>query len=256
MPEYIDTHAHTNFDAFDADRGEVYARARAAGVGAIIEVGVGLAGSKAALRLAQAEPMVRASAGLHPTGLGRWEEEWEEFEALVRGGEVVAVGECGLDYHWMKSEKGVQRRAFERQIALAREAGLPFIVHCRDAEEEVTAVVRGAGYGRGVVHCFGGSAAQAEALLALGLHLSFCGNVTFPRNRALAEAAAVVPLDRLLLETDSPFLAPVPMRGRRNEPAFVAHTAAFLAGLHGVTVERIAEATTHNAHHFFALAPA
>lgn len=256
MPEYIDSHAHTNFDAFDADRGEVYARARAAGVSAIIEVGVGLEGSRAALRRAQVEPMVRASAGLHPTGLARWEQEWEEFEALVRGGEFVAVGECGLDYHWMKSEKAVQRRAFERQVSLAREVDLPFIVHCRDAEEEVVALLRGAGYGRGVVHCFGGSTAQAEALLALGLNLSFCGNVTFPKNRPLAEAAQVVPLDRLLLETDCPFLAPVPRRGRRNEPAYVAHTAAFLAALHGVTVERLAEATTRNAHLFFALAPA
>ncbi len=256
MPEYIDTHAHTNFEAFDGDRGEVYARARAAGISLIVEVGVGLEGSRAALALARREPLVRAAAGLHPTGLGDWEREWEEFEALVRSGDAVAVGECGLDYHWMKSEKAVQGRAFRKQIALAREVGLPFLVHCREAEEDLIAVLRDEGYGRGVVHCFGGSVAQARALLALGLHISFCGNVTFPKNGAIAAAAAAVPLDRLLLETDSPFLAPVPRRGRRNEPAYVAHTAAFLAALHGVTVERLAEQTTRNAHLLFALAAA
>ena len=253
MPELIDTHAHTNFDAFDADRAAMYARAREAGVAAIVEVGVGLEGSRAAVARAAKEPLVHAAAGLHPTGLEGFDAAWPDFEALVEKSGVVAVGECGLDYYWMKAPKDLQARAFRAQIDLARRRDLPFIVHCREAEDDLIPILRDAGYGRGVVHCFGGTRAQAEEILALGLAISFCGNVTYPKAEGLREAARAVPLDVLMLETDAPFLSPQGRRGKRNEPAFVAETAAFLAELHGVPLEDLAARTTANARRFFRL---
>ena len=256
MPEFIDTHAHTNFDAFDEDRGEVYARARIAGVSTIIEVGVGLEGSRAALDRARELSMIRAAAGLHPTGLERFEEEWPEFEALVRSNDLTAVGECGLDYYWMKAPEDLQAEAFSRQIRLARQMSMPLIIHCRDAEEDLIGILSRERFERAVVHCFSGTADQARRLLDLGLHLSFCGNVTYKKNLSAQEALAVVPLDRLMLETDSPFLSPVPRRGKRNEPAHIVHTAGFLAERKGVSLEELAATTTRNARAFFDLKPA
>jgi TatD DNase family protein len=251
--ELIDTHAHTNFDAFDGDRDDVYARARSNGIVAIVEVGVGLEGARGALERAASEDLVRAAGGLHPTGLDTFESDWPELERLIRAGGFVAVGECGLDYHWMKAPKDRQEEAFRRQIRLAREVKLPYIVHCREAETDVLRIVREEGYPRGVVHCFGGARAEAEEFLALGLRVTFCGNVTYKGAEKLREAARAVPLDRLMLETDSPFLPPASRRGTRNEPAFVAETAAFLAQLHGVTVRDLAAATTRNARAFFGI---
>jgi len=253
--ELIDTHAHTNFDAFDGDRAEVYARAREAGVVTLIEVGVGLEGSRAAVARAAAEPMVRAAVGLHPTDLDTFGTDWTPFEELVRTTDVTAIGECGLDYYWMKAEKPRQAEAFRRQIDLARRMSLPFIVHCRDAEEDLIGILGEERYERGVVHCFGGTAEQARRIVDLGLMISFCGNVTFPKNTQAQAAARAVPADRLMLETDSPFLSPVPKRGKRNEPAHVAHTARFLAELRGVMLADLAETTTRNARTFFDLKP-
>jgi TatD DNase family protein len=251
VPEFIDTHAHTNFDAFDPDRDAVYARAREAGVVAIVEVGVGLEGSRRAVARAAGVPLLRAAAGLHPTGLDTFEEDWPAFEELVTRNDVAAVGECGLDYHWMKSPRELQERAFRLQIDLARRRSLPFIVHCREAEADLIRILRDEGYPRGVVHCFGGTREEAEEILHLGLHLSFCGNVTYPKAGALRDAARAVPLDRLMLETDAPFLPPQAKRGQRNEPAFVALTARFLADLHGAPLEELARRTTRNARRFF-----
>jgi len=249
--EYIDSHAHTNFDAFDDDRAEVYERARAAGLTAIIEVGVGLEGSRKALERARSTPMIHAATGLHPTDLDHFEDQWPEFEALVRSGGMLAVGECGLDYHWMTAPKELQEESFRRQIALARDVGLPFVVHCREADYDVIRILGDAGYTRGVVHCFGGDAAQAEALLELGMHISFCGNVTYKKNDSFREAARVVPIERLLLETDSPFLAPGKQRGKRNEPAFVVETAAYLASLEEVPLEDLVARATANTRDLF-----
>ena len=253
--ELIDTHAHTNFDAFDEDRAEVYARARAGGIAAIIEVGVGLEGARGALERSTEKDFVYAAGGLHPTGLDTFESDWPELERLIRTEDFAAVGECGLDYHWMKAPKERQEEAFRRHIRLARQMSLPFIVHCREAETDVLRILRDEGYARGVVHCFGGTREDAEAFLALGLFVTFCGNVTYRSANHLREAARAVPLDRLMLETDSPFLPPASRRGNRNEPLFVAETAAFLAELHGVTVEELAAATTRNARLFFDLKP-
>jgi TatD DNase family protein len=253
--ELIDTHAHTNFDAFDGDRAETYARARANGIVAIVEVGVGLEGARGALARSKETDFVYAAGGLHPTGLDTFETDWPMLERLIRTEDFAAVGECGLDYHWMKAPKERQEEAFRRQIRLARQMSLPYIVHCREAEKDVLRIVRDEGYARGVVHCFGGTREEAEEFLALGLRVTFCGNVTYRNAEKLREAARAVPLGKLMLETDSPFLPPAARRGKRNEPAFVSETAAFLAGLHGVTVGEIAAATTRNARLFFDLKP-
>lgn len=253
--ELIDTHAHTNFDAFDGDRAETYARARAAGVVSIVEVGVGLSGTRGALARSKETDLVYAAGGLHPTGLDTFEADWPQLERLIRTEDFAAVGECGLDYHWMKAPKERQEQAFRLQINLARQMSLPYIVHCREAEKDVLRIVRDEGYPRGVVHCFGGTRAEAEEFLALGLRVTFCGNVTYKKAERLREAASAVPLDRLMLETDSPFLPPGARRGKRNEPAFVAETAAFLAEMKGVAVEELAAVTTRNARLFFDLKP-
>ncbi len=253
MLEYIDSHAHINFDAFDDDRAAVYQRARQAGITAIVEVGVGLDGSRKALARAAEEEMVFAAVGLHPTELDRFDEQWDEFEELVRTAAPAAVGECGLDYYWMKAPKEKQAESFRRQLELARDVGLPFIVHCRDAEDDTIAILREVGYSHGVTHCFGGTRAHAEQVLDLGLHISFCGNVTFRKNTQAQEAAKAVPLDRLLLETDSPFLSPEGKRGKRNEPSHVVFTARFLAELMDVELHTLAETTTANARRLFDL---
>jgi TatD DNase family protein len=153
----------------------------------------------------------------------------------------------------MTAPKEIQEESFRRQILLARDVRLPFIVHCREADEDVIRILGECGYTRGVVHCFGGTAEQATALVELGMHVSFCGNVTYKKNDAMRAAAKAVPLERLLLETDSPFLAPGKRRGKRNEPAFVVATAAFLASLKDVSVERLVERTTRNARELFGL---
>ncbi|HEX5137958.1 MAG TPA: TatD family hydrolase [Planctomycetota bacterium] len=253
--ELVDTHAHTNFDAFDGDREEMYDRARAAGIVAIVEVGVGLEGTRAALARSKETDLVYAAGGLHPTGLDTFETDWTALERLIRTEDFTAVGECGLDYHWMKAPKATQEEAFRRQINLARQMSLPYIVHCREAETDVLRILRDEGYPRGVVHCFGGTRAEAEEFLSLGLAVTFCGNVTYKNAERLREAARAVPLDKLMLETDAPFLPPGAKRGKRNEPAFVAGTAAFLAEIKGVGVEELARATTRNARRFFDLKP-
>ncbi len=260
--EYIDSHAHTNFDVFDDDREDVYARAAAAGLIAIIEVGVGLEGSKRALERARNTDIVYAAMGLHPTDLDDFDSQWPEFEALVRA-EVqdrgmVAVGECGLDYYWMKAPKEKQERAFRLQLELARDVDLPFIVHCREAEDDLIEVLKSGCQSNeilpnGVVHCFGGTADHARAIVDLGLHVSFCGNVTYKKNEGFREAAKVVPADRLLLETDSPFLAPGKKRGKRNEPAFVLETAAALASLRDVPLIDLVNDATANTKRLFRL---
>ena len=253
LPEYIDSHAHTNFDVFDEDREAMYERARAAGVSTIVEVGVGLEGSRKALARAAETEMVRAATGMHPTDLDAFEEQWPEFEALVRGGGMIAIGECGLDYHWMTVPAELQEKSFRRQLALAEELSLPYIVHCRKADDDLIRILGDVGYTHGVVHCFGGNAQQAAKLVELGMHISFCGNVTYKKNDSIREAAQAVPVERMLLETDSPFLAPGKQRGKRCEPAFVTQTASFLAELKQIALEDLAARATHNTRELFAL---
>jgi TatD DNase family protein len=251
---FVDSHAHIDGEEFDADRDEVVARARAAGVRAILNVGTGdpHAGNlERAVAVAEKYEGVYAAAGVHPHDARLYGEAAERrlLEVVRRGPPVFALGEIGLDYHYDNSPRDAQREVFAAQLRLARAEGLPVIIHSREADEETAAILRrefsGAARG-GVMHCFGGGPALAEAALELGFMISFAGNVTFKKAESLREVARTVPLERLLVETDCPFLAPVPLRGRRNEPAFVVETARFLADLRGVSPEELGRVTTEN----------
>jgi TatD DNase family protein len=251
---FVDSHAHIDGEAFDADRAEVVERARAAGVRAILTVGTGdpHAGElERAVETAEKFEGVYAAAGVHPHDAKLFDDAAaERLSKLVRSSSrVVAWGEIGLDYHYDHSPRDVQREVLQRQLRLAREARLPVIIHSREADEDTIEILESEWQGAeraGVLHCFGGSAWMAERALALGFYISFAGNVTFKSAEHLREVARTIPLDRLLIETDCPFLAPVPLRGRRNEPAFVVETARRLAELRATTVEEIGRITSEN----------
>jgi TatD DNase family protein len=255
----IDSHAHLDHQDFASDLEAVLARARAAGVARIVTVGTDLESSRRCLALCETWPgYLHATAGVHPhDAAAASEEDLEALEALAREQvEIVAVGEVGLDYHYDLSPRPVQQERFARQVALAREIGKPLVIHVREAHDDAVAILReswGAPPIHGVLHCFTGDLEQARVCVELGLHVSFSGIVSFPKAREIQQAAAWVPADRLLCETDAPYLAPVPHRGKRNEPAFVARTAEVLAGLRGETVEALVRSTGANACALFGL---
>lgn len=251
----FDTHCHLDEPAFDGDRVDVIERARHAGVVTMITIGTTAASSEKSLDFARKYPDVLAAVGIQPNYVAEEKPgDWERIVALAGDERVVAIGETGLDRYWDYTPFESQVEAFDRHLELSRAIGKPFIVHCRDAEADVVAQLRnaaGRGALRGVMHSFSGDIATAEACIELGLHISFAGMVTFKRNDALREVARSVPLERLLVETDAPYLAPMPHRGKRNEPAYVAHTAALLADTKGLLPEDLAEATTRNAEMLF-----
>ena len=256
-PRLPDSHAHLDMPDFDPDREEVLRRAREAGVAGIL-CPIDLASERSAatvLRLAAENPDIRAAAGLHPHQ-ARLDAPAlaDALRELAAAGRIVAVGEIGLDYHYDFSSPEEQRAAFRRQLALAAEAGLPAIVHSRDAGRDIAAAVREERFDRGgVLHCFSEDWAFAREMMDRGFYISFSGIVTFPNAAALRDVAARIPDDRLLVETDAPYLAPVPYRGKRNEPAFVAATAARLAALRGQGLDRLAEIVSANFARAFSL---
>jgi TatD DNase family protein len=243
---------------FDADREAAVARARAAGVTSMLIVG-GVdeeAGHRRALKVAD-ELGLPASAGVHPHEARlATEETYDELRGLARDGRIVALGELGLDFHYDYSPRDAQREVFRRQLRLAREVGLPVIVHTREADEETAAILEeeGARETGGVIHCFTGGLELARRALDLGFYVSFSGIVAFPRAAVIQEVARTVPADRLLVETDSPFLAPPPHRGKRNEPAFVVEVARTVAGLREVPLEALGGAVEANFRRLFARA--
>ena len=257
---FIDSHCHIDGEQFDEDRDEVVERARVAGVTAMLNIGTGDPHSddfRRAVAVAEKYENVYASVGVHPHDAMLYDDKAEQhLIELAASPKVIAWGEIGLDYYYDHSPRDVQRDVFRQQIRTAKELDLPIIIHSRDADEETVEILteecsyRGF---RGIMHCFGGTAAMAEALMPLGFLISFAGNVTFKKADNLRDAARVVPLDRLLIETDCPFLTPVPFRGKRNEPSFVVHTAQFLADFYGITVDTVAENTTRNFLDFFKL---
>ncbi len=258
----VDSHCHLADAAFDPDRGAVLSRARAAGVEAVVVVADTLASAHACLALAAAHdrpsadaPRLAATAGIHPHHASSFDEPAaRELDALLADPRVVAVGETGLDYHYDRSPRDRQREAFSWHLAVAARRGKPVIVHSRDADEDTARLLATAPSGlTGVLHCFSAGPAVLEAALARGLAVSWSGMVTF-KSWGNARALAAVPDGSLLVETDAPYLAPVPERGKRNEPAFVAHTAARLAELRGVSKEHLADLTADNARRLFGLA--
>jgi TatD DNase family protein len=262
----VDTHAHLDQKEFAGDRDAVIERAIAAGVEAIVAVGTTAASSAAAVELARKYAIVFAAVGIQPNYCAEAEVgDWERIIALAREPKVVAIGETGLDRYWDYAPFAVQQDYFGRHIRLAAELNLPVVVHLRDCGVDVLEALKSAaargGEIRGVLHSFtldkdaDPAAADfvdvAAEAVALGMHVSFAGMVTFKKSQALREIAAKVPSDRILVETDSPYLAPEPLRGKRNEPAYVVHTARRLAEVRGVALEAFAEQTTRNAIELF-----
>jgi TatD DNase family protein len=286
----IDSHCHIDGEAFDADRDEVVQRATDAGVVAMLCVGTGDPRTddfRKAVAVAERYDNVFASVGVHPHDAKLYDDAAEaHLIELVRSSKkVIAWGEIGLDFYYDHSPRDVQREVFRRQIRTARELDLPIIIHSRDADDETveilteelvrsgdtlvpTDVASASGHSHaggtgvadegvrvppGIMHCFGGTPEMAKDLMEIGFLISFAGNVTFKKAENLRDAARVVPLDRLLIETDCPFLTPIPFRGKRNEPAYVAHTAKFLAEMYGIEPELLAAKTTENFLRFFDL---
>lgn len=254
----IDSHCHLTYSELSTQLESVLDRARAAGVTHIITIGTDIEDAKKAVEVAHRSPnLVSMAAGFHPHGADKVaESHWAELQHIWDDAKVVAFGEMGLDYHYDFADRENQRRVFSRQLELARERDRPIIIHAREAFEDVAAILQDQGFRdrRVVFHCFTGTAAEAARIAEYGWRISFTGIVTFPKSTELQEIARAYPADKLLIETDAPYLSPQPVRSKRpNEPAFVAHTARFLAGLRGVSFEELAAQTQRNAKVFFAL---
>jgi TatD DNase family protein len=246
----IDTHCHLGYDA-GADAAALVRRAQEAGVLQLLDVGIDLDSSTRARAAARALPGVHWSAGLHPNDSGGLDAQWSGLELLMREPDCVAIGETGLDWFRDHATPAAQRRSLERHLQAALQLGKPVILHCRDAFDALYEVLVSQPGLRGVMHCFTGGPAEAEQALALGLYLSFAGPLTYPKSDALREAARLAPADRILLETDAPFLPPQGRRGQRNEPAWIVATAGRLAELRGCSLDEIGRQTTANARALF-----
>ena len=251
----VDSHCHLDFPDFAAERDAVIARARDAGVGTMLMIGTRLDQFAGVRAIAEANRDVWCSVGAHPhEAADHAATTATDLVALAAHDRVVGIGETGLDFHYDHSPRDLQERVFRAHIAAARHSGLPLIIHAREADDEVAHILREEGASAGVMHCFSSGRALAEAALDLGFYISISGIVTFKNAEYLRAIVRDVPLDRLLVETDAPYLAPVPYRGRRNEPAYVAATAAAVAALKGVDPEALATATTDNFFRLFAKA--
>ena len=259
----VDTHCHLDFNVFDVDRADIIRRAKEADVIRIINPGVDIATSKLALKLSEVFPEVFAAIGIHPNEIETFEVlKNGELISLLSNPKVVAVGEIGLDYYWNKSPKDLQRKAFEFQLKMASEAGLPVIIHNREATQDIKSILSSwavelnANYPNlvkypGVLHSFSGKIEDALQVVELGFLIGITGPVTFKKAIELQNLVTVIPLESLLVETDAPFLTPHPMRGKRNEPSYVKFTAEKIAELRGISYEQVAEVTTKNAFRLF-----
>lgn len=255
----IDTHCHLTHAKLIDEQADVVARARDAGLTACITIGTGTTDARSVLASIERHPgFLFGTAGLDPFTSHRagdaFDEAFAELSTLIDAGGFCAVGEIGLDYHYDLDPKPLQRERFERQLELAAERDLPVVIHVREAHEDMLGVLNAHPTNRGVIHSFTAGPREAERYLALNWYLAFNGVLTFKNASAVREAALLTPAERLLVETDSPYLAPVPLRGKRCEPAYVAHTLATLAELRGVPLDRLDAQTSVNAEHLFGLA--
>ncbi len=251
---WIDSHAHLEMKEFDPDRDVVIERARAAGVSQIVTVGTNLSLSRKAVALTRKYETVYATVGIHPHDAVRAGlSVFDELKSLAGEGKVVAYGEIGLDFFHHHSPRQAQIDAFGAQLELASELGLPIVIHDRDAHQETLSMVGASGLRRGVFHCFSGDWAMAKQCLDLGFYLSVPGVVTFEKSKMLQDVVRQAPLDRLILETDCPYLTPSPYRGKRNEPSYLVHTALKVAQIRNLPPEDLARATTQNTRNLFGL---
>lgn len=251
---YFDTHAHYDDKAFDGDRDSLIAALRAEGISLVLNASSDLESSERSVAFSEKYPFFYAAVGIHPHEASTMSDEaLSRIRALAANKKVVAIGEIGLDYYYDHSPREVQREAFRLQMALAQELGLPVIIHDRDAHEDCMETVRAFPEVRGVFHCYSGSVEMARELIKLGWHLSFAGPVTFKNARKAPEVVAAMPEDRFMIETDCPYLSPVPLRGRRNDSRNIKHIAARIAEIRGTSAEHIAEVTMRNGKRLFSI---
>ena len=260
---FFDTHTHLDQEEFDSNRADIIAAAHCAGVLGMVAVGTTAMSSRKCVRIARQFDGVFAAVGIQPNYVAESaDHDWERIVRLVderrpEGSKIVAIGETGLDRHWDYTPFGQQQNYFDRHLRLSQDRQIPFIVHMRDCDEDILEMLteaRKRGPLHGIMHSFTGDQAMATECVELGMHISFSGMVTFKKSGSLRECAATIPNDRLLLETDSPYLAPEPIRSKRpNQPAYLRHTAECLAKVRGVTLETLAEQTTRNARSLFGL---
>lgn len=256
--QLFDTHAHLTEEELLPQAAQVIERATVAGVTRILSVGITLASSRQAVELAQQHASVSAAVGIHPNSCHEaGENDWQEIVELAKAPGVIAIGETGLDRYWDYAPFDLQQEFFRRHLLLARQTGLPFVVHMRDCESDIMAMLQAAyaeGPLKGIMHSFTGTADMAAECVAMGMHISFAGMVTFKKSHDLRGVAATIPDDRILVETDSPYLSPEPLRGKRpNQPERVVHTAACVAEARGVALEEFARQTTENACRLFGI---
>ncbi len=251
----FDSHAHIGWEKDPQKQEQLIQRAAEYGVGRILDVGIDLASSRAARERARTHEGLFASAGLHPNDCSVFDEEWPELEALGQSEDVVAIGETGLDFYWDEVPEQQQIRSLEAHLDLGKRTGKPVILHCRDAFSRLLDVLASWAPVHGILHCFTAGPQEVAPCLDLGLYVSFAGPLTYKKNQALREAAAMVPDARLLTETDAPFLPPQGKRGRRNEPSFLPLTIARMAELRGTSFEACAQLCAANAERIFGLSP-
>lgn len=248
----VDTHCHLDFEKFDADRDEVVARAEAAGVARIVVPALDPDNCRAVLQLAEQYEAVYAAVGVHPNSTAQWNDTWiEHLRELAAHDKVVAIGEIGLDYHWDKSPPEVQKQAFKAQLALASGLDLPVIIHNREADDDILSILRTSAQSErerpGVLHSFSSTWEVAQEAIDLGYYIGFTGPVTYKNAGALRDVLARTPMDRILIETDAPFLTPQAHRGQRNEPAYVVHVAEQVARVRDMNLNVVKAMTTENA---------
>ncbi len=251
----IDTHAHLDIPPLNQNTDDIIKRAKDSGIHKIITIAVDIDSSFESIKYALKYDMVYASCGIHPNHAKNIAfHDLERLKSLANEKKIVAIGEVGLDYHWDYCPAEKQKEIFLSQIDIARETNLPLIIHSREANEDVYEILKGYANGmKGVFHCFSGDVVFAKKILDLGFYISFTGVITFPKAITLKEVAAFVPSDRIMLETDCPYLAPVPTRGKTNEPSYLKYIAEEIAKIKGISLEELAHCTTRNATEFFSL---
>ncbi len=247
MLEYIDSHAHYDDEAFDSDRDELLVRVHEGGVKYIINMGCNMERSRFSVEYANKFPFIYAAVGIHPEDVDKAPADYlEQLRKWVADPKVVAIGEIGLDYHYDGYDAELQKKIFEEQLDLAQELDLPVVIHSRDAAEDTLNILRKRGKVNGVMHCFSGSAETAKQMLDLGLHISFTGVLTFKNAKKAIGALGVTPMDRLLLETDCPYMAPEPNRGKRCDSSMIVHVIDKIAAEKGIAPEEVAKQTMEN----------
>jgi len=246
---FIDTHAHLDFDRFDEDRDEVIQAAYDAGVKRIVNIGADMESSRNSVNLAKKYDFIYAAVGVHPHDVKEISpEDYDELKELAQNDKVVAIGEIGLDYYYDNSPRGEQQEAFKIQLQLAKELNLPVVIHSRDAKEDTLAILEEHAKGlEGIVHCYAYDLATAKRVIDMGFYLAFGGVITFNNAKDLRAVVKEIALDKILIETDAPYLTPAPHRGKRNESKFVIHVAKKIAEIKGIDVAEVAEKTTENA---------